>query len=123
VREKGLAFRTAYEIVANVVRHAVERGMHPADVSSAMIDEAAMEVIGRPIRLPEELVRGAMDPASNAASKQTTGGPSPKEVERMIGVRELELRAEREVLQATSASVESSRTTLSAAVTALIRSA
>ena len=123
VREKGLAFRTAYEIVATVVRRAVERGKPPVEVSTEVIDEAAREVIGRAVGLSEGQVRAAMDPARNVELKQSIGGPSAKEVERMVRERELELHAEREALQTGTASIESARVVLAAEAAALAANA
>jgi len=88
VKDKGLDFRGAYQIVAGVVRVAQERRMQPSDIGSAFIDDIARSELGRPVGLPDALVRQAFDPSANVNLKMTRGGPSNREVMRMLEERE-----------------------------------
>jgi len=92
VKDKALDFRSAYMIVANTVRLACERGLRPAAVTSALIDEAAQDVLGRPVGLTESQVRLALSPAGNVGLKRTAGSPARGEVERMLALRQAGLR-------------------------------
>src|SRR5690606_8262393 len=80
VKDKALDFRSAYMIVANTVRLASERGLRPAAVTPALIDEAARDVLGRPVGLTESQVRLALSPAGNVGLKRTAGSPARGEV-------------------------------------------
>jgi hypothetical protein len=52
-----------------------------------MLDQAAIDVIGRKIALSFEEFAEALDPAKNVASVKTVGGPAPQEVTRMLQAR------------------------------------
>ena len=80
VLEKGLPFRTAHQIVAILVRIGISRGLTQTAVTSALVDEAAMEYMGKPLNLPEEAVREALDPASCIRARTLIGGPAPERV-------------------------------------------
>ncbi len=84
VRERNLSFRLAHEIVATVVAAAVQKGLSSTDVSTAILDDAANMVIGRPLNLSQEEVRKALDPYENVKARKAIGGPAPEEVKRML---------------------------------------
>jgi argininosuccinate lyase len=98
VTEKGLAFRTAHHIVGKLVRRCLEDKIAPDRVTPALVDQAAVEMTGRPLRLTPEVVRRAMDPADIVEHRRTRGGPGRREVERMLRARSLRLVREREWL-------------------------
>lgn len=50
-----------------------------------MLDEEARGVIGHDLSLPEAEVRESLDAVFSISHKPTVGGPSPKEVRRMVG--------------------------------------
>ncbi len=76
-RDVGLPFRTAHGIVSWLVQSALARGLEPGDVTAALLDEAAEAVIGRPLGLPEEAVRQALDPFHFVKTRTQPGGPAP----------------------------------------------
>lgn len=96
VKDNGLDFRGAYQIVASAVRVAQERGMRPSDIGSAFIDEIARSALGRPAGLPDALVRQAFDPSANVELKVTLGGPSQREMVPMLDDRERQYQANAE---------------------------
>lgn len=87
VKDQGLDFRSAYQVVASMVRVAHEQGLRPADVGAALIDEVARTELGRPVGLSEVQVRRALDPAGNVELKVTVGSPCRSEVLRMLDAR------------------------------------
>lgn len=87
VRHAGLSFRQAHHIVGLTTLGAVQAGKKANEITGAMIDAAAKEVIGRPLSLNEEVVRKALDPIENVRIRSIVGGPAPDEVRRMIEVR------------------------------------
>ncbi len=96
--DKGLAFRTAHRIVGKLVRRCLEERITPDRVTAALVDEAAVEILGRPLRLAPEVVRRAMDPRDIVEHRKTRGGPGRREVLRMLGTRSLRLATERQRL-------------------------
>ncbi len=79
VKEKGLPWRLAHQSVGTMVRFAHERGLRPLDATPELLDEAAIEYMGKPIGLSAETLKDALDPA-NAIKKRTLyGGPAPEE--------------------------------------------
>jgi argininosuccinate lyase len=97
VRESGLSFRDAHHVVGGVVRSAMDQGLAANEITSAMVDEAAREVIGRPLGLPAATVATCLDPTQAVAAHRTVGGPSPHEVRRRAGVLAKALAAARAV--------------------------
>jgi len=80
VREKGLPFRTAHKIVGRVVSDAVSMGLKTEDIDDDFVNRVSYAVTGREIGLGEDLVRQALDPASNVASRRVKGGCAPEAV-------------------------------------------
>lgn len=87
VREYQQPFRTAHSIASSVVKIALSADLDATQVTSEMVDVAAEQVIGRPLQLPESLVRQTMDPTYFVEIRKQTGGPAPLEIKRAIGAR------------------------------------
>jgi argininosuccinate lyase len=83
-RSSELSMRSAHRVVANLVRRATERGVAPADVDAALLDESAREVLGRPLGLADEDVRRCLDPSAFVAAHAVLGGPAPDAVRASI---------------------------------------
>ncbi|HEX6207543.1 MAG TPA: argininosuccinate lyase [Actinomycetota bacterium] len=77
VRATGLPFRSVHGMVGRLVRLAIERSLAPEDVNAALLDEAAEQVLGRPLGVPDDLVRGALDPVGAVQGLVTTGSAHP----------------------------------------------
>jgi len=84
VRDKGLPWRTAHQIVGILVRLSRERGIKPCDVDTKLLDEAAVEYMGEPVSLSEESLRKALDPVEFVKSRTLYGGTAPEEALRQI---------------------------------------
>ncbi len=81
VLEKGLPFRTAHQIVAILVRIGIDKGLTQTGVTAALVDEAAMEYMGKPLGLSPESIRKALNPLECVKARTLTGGPAPERVE------------------------------------------
>jgi argininosuccinate lyase len=79
VRERDLPWRTAHQIVGILVRLAEERGIGPAGVTPALLDEAAVLYHEQPAGLSADQIRTALDPARFVAVRTLRGGPAPAE--------------------------------------------
>ena len=84
VREKGLPWRTAYQIVAILVRQSIEEGKGEKDVNPEMVDRAAIEYTGKPLGLSTEVIRKALDPMECVRARKLIGGTAPEEVAKQI---------------------------------------
>jgi len=99
VRENGLPFRTAHEIVGLVVRKAVDSGLDSTQITADMVEEAAGEHLSKKITMDSEALRRALDPRENVEMRSLHGGPAVKEVTRMIEQRNLSLGEREEFLR------------------------
>jgi argininosuccinate lyase len=86
-RETHIPFRTAHSIACKVVKISFARGLNATHVTSALVDEAAMAVVGYPLNLPEKVIHTAMDPEHFVKIRSLPGGPAPEEIKRGITER------------------------------------
>ncbi len=104
VKEKNLSFRTAHHIVARVVDRILQGRKKPEDITSAVVDEAAVQTVGHPLQFSEKQVKDALLPEACVTRRNLPGGPAPEEMKRMIEKARKELgEAERNLEQRRSA--------------------
>ena len=96
VREKGLPFRTAHQITGIIVRKSIERSISPRDLKTELIDESAMEYMGKPLHLNQEVIDKVMDPMEIVKARTLIGGPAPVEMRRQISKSKKQLREDKE---------------------------
>jgi argininosuccinate lyase len=84
VREKGIPFRRAHEIVGALVRHAEGRGLTLREVPAAELSNVAPELDTRALE--------ALDPARAVAARTLPGGPAPSQVRAQADALAEELR-------------------------------
>ncbi|HUE76137.1 MAG TPA: argininosuccinate lyase [Chloroflexota bacterium] len=84
VREKGMSFRMAHNIVGKTVSDAVDTGLTAVDLTPEMLDVACQELFGHPLGLSPEALSRSLDPWGNIQVRTVTGGPAPVEMERML---------------------------------------
>jgi argininosuccinate lyase len=87
VRETGMSFRMAHNIVGRVVRDTIEAGHTAMTITTTDLDEACKALFGHTLDLSEVVVRKALDPAENLKSRTVTGGPAPERMHEMIARR------------------------------------
>jgi argininosuccinate lyase len=96
MRERGLDYRTAYQIIGVAVQKANAAGLSGVDIDGALIDEAAQEYTGAPLGLADADVSAVLDPRRIVATRTATGGAAPHVVAQMAKecrTRAAELRA------------------------------
>ena len=98
VRERDLPWRTAHQIVGIVVRLCEERGLGPADVTPALLDEAAIAYHDAPVGLDQRSIAAALDPERFIAERTLRGGPAPAESRRQARLFEDALAADERVV-------------------------
>lgn len=87
VRETGIPFRTAHQIVGMLAKEGEKPTMEK-------IDSAAKIVLGKSLSglgLTENMIKEALDPVSNIKRRKLTGGPAPEEMRRYLSKRQTEL--------------------------------
>lgn len=105
VREDGLSFRQAHEIVGSMVRIALDDDRGADDLTLDDINRAARSVIDRTTSLDDETFQQAIDPAVNVQRRDIPGGTAPRR-----NVEELESRVDH--LETHEAWVNGARKTL-----------
>jgi argininosuccinate lyase len=77
VRERGLDWRSAHQVVGVLVRLCTERDVAPMHVTPELLDEAAQLYMGEPVLLARETITDALDPQACVARRTGVGGPAP----------------------------------------------
>jgi argininosuccinate lyase len=85
MQASGVDYRTAYLVVGTAVREAGRRGLRGLDVTGAMLDEAAREVLGRPLGLAGHDLTEVLDPRAIVLTRVAPGGAAPAVVRDMAG--------------------------------------
>ncbi|MEJ5189853.1 MAG: argininosuccinate lyase, partial [Breznakiellaceae bacterium] len=75
---RGLPFRRAHEVAAQVVRDCIAAGQHH-------IGERTLEELRQRSELFNEDIYEALSPRASVERRRTAGGPAPEEVQRQIG--------------------------------------
>lgn len=86
VRDADLSFREAHHVVGAVVRSAMDAGIPAHSITSAMVDVAAVEQLGRKVQLTDDTVRRCVDPKAGVQSRTVPGGPAPVRVREHIEI-------------------------------------
>lgn len=83
-RESGLDYRSAHRVVGHLVLLATRRGIAPSNVDSALLDEAARDILGTSAGLSDQQVRDALDPRGFVAAHTVRGGPAKQPLQQSI---------------------------------------
>jgi argininosuccinate lyase len=106
VRERGISFREVHHIVGRVVRNAVARRISPAELTGALLDEAAMETTGRTLALSDQVVRNALSPQVFVETRVTAGSVAPLQVALLASHAQAEFLADRRWMKETRTKLE-----------------
>ena len=120
VRDTGMPWRTAHQIVGILVRLAEERKIRPLDVTTALLDEASVEYRGEPAGLSAESLRASLDPVVAVHRRTLYGGPAPDEVKLRLPEYRSALSQDVEKLRAAQRNVAAGLRQLESAIDALL---
>lgn len=119
VRHSELSFREAHEIVAHTVMTAIAEGKTADQITVAMVQEAAVNELGRRLDISNDDIVAALDPTANVMKRNHVGGPAPDAVQRMIddaaaeiGAQEARLAQRLENLRAAAVKLDSAETAI-----------
>ena len=99
VREKGMPWRTAHQIVGILVRLSYENGRKPLDTTPEMLDQAAIEYMGEPLGISKDVLDRALDPVEFVNARTLYGGPAPEECLRRLPEFHRNLKDDRNSVQ------------------------
>ncbi|EKF85477.1 argininosuccinate lyase [Methanobacterium formicicum] len=85
VRDAGLPFRTAHQIVGRAVTVALNKGMKAEEIDTHFLDEISKELTGETLGIDNSVVTKALDPQEIVHSRKVIGGPAPSMVQEVIG--------------------------------------
>jgi len=123
VREKGLPWRSAHQIVGILVRYCDERGLAPSEVTTQLVDEAAVEYFGEPVGLSERALAQAVDPRHFVEARAAVyGGPAPADVRLQIEELTTTLERDESVHGAAVGHLQAAAAQLREAITGLLQS-
>ena len=120
VRDKGLSWRTAHQIVGILVRLSHERGIGTLEVDTKLLDEAAVQYTGRPIGLGEESLRKALDPMEFIKGRTLYGGPAPEESKKRIVDLSRNLEGDKEAVSVIRSRLQDANVKLERAIDGII---
>jgi argininosuccinate lyase len=120
VTELSLPWRVGHQIVAIFVRLAEERAIHPLDVTTELLDEAAVLYMDRPVGLTPEDLTDALDPVHFVAARTLLGGPAPSEAARQLAEHRATLAADEQHLDERRSAINSAAVALEHAIDDLV---
>ena len=123
VREKGLPWRIAHQIIGTTVRFANERGIAPLEATPELIDEAAVEYMGKPVGISSEALRDAIDPVVAVSRRTLYGGPAPEQTLARCGEARSRLETDSEDVSGKQARIEAGADCLEEGIDRLIATA
>lgn len=112
VRESGVSFRVAHNIVGRTVLEAVQERKLASEITPEMLDASSRELFGRPLGVSADAIRQALDPAENIRRRTVRGGPAASELRRMLEASQRHLAEDRARLEADQHHLETSRSRL-----------
>jgi argininosuccinate lyase len=87
VRNYNIPFRGSHTIVGSIVKTLLREGKSLRDITPKLIMETSKKNLGYSLKVKEQEIRESTEPSLVIESYSTRGGPSPKEVKRMMTLR------------------------------------
>jgi argininosuccinate lyase len=99
-QQAGISWREAHQVVAHLVREAMDSGLKQEDVTPAHVDQVAERLLGRSLGVKQEAIHSSLDPRQSVNNREVVdGSPAPARVEAQI-------RAARAALQHDTARID-----------------
>lgn len=95
VRDSGLSFREAHDLVARLVRAAQARGVDCTGIDAGLLNETA----GYDVGINDQRLREILDPRVNVERLEYGGGPAPSRNASVVANRRERLRKETKALE------------------------
>jgi argininosuccinate lyase len=117
VREKDIDFRKAHGIVGKIVVEATKDGLSLKDIDSNFVDR----IYGKSLGMSDEKLKKVLSTREAVKSRGIIGGPSQKEVKRMIKSNEKSLSKVEKELDSRNIKIKDSQKLLLNRVEELVR--
>jgi len=111
VLDADMSFREAHHVVGGLVRLALDAGKSANELTSDMLDQAAIEVTGAALGCSADQLSQYLDPIQSVNAR-TSGGPAPTAVRQSIQTQLRHLEDALHVVAATKARLETARRTM-----------
>jgi argininosuccinate lyase len=112
VRETGIPFRTAHQIVGMLAKDGEKPALEDIDSVSETVLGESLSSKG----LTETMVKEALSPILNINRRKILGGPAPAEMQKYLSKRQTELELNKQEIVTLKDSVDSAFDTLFATV-------
>ena len=119
VKEHGMSYRTGHQILALLMQRVADHGIKPADVSVAMIEQAAQDYCGRTLGLTPEVLARVFDAMSCVRERKYRAGAAPERVNEHIAAARTAIEADRAALAKLAGAEHASANRLDAAFAAV----
>jgi len=84
MEQTSLNYRTAHRIVGLAIRLAIDKGEKEGLIPTDSLDEAARQVLGHSLALPNEVLSSLIAPSAIVATRQGIGGAAREPVLAML---------------------------------------
>lgn len=119
VREAGLPFRQAHQIVSGMVTVAMAEKLAPTDLDAALLAKIAEEKIGQRVELSDATVQRALDPVNFVNLRTVAGGSAPSATRAVLDSQAAQLEQDKAWLNHTNQKLTDAQSRLEQAVAAL----
>jgi argininosuccinate lyase len=119
---KGLPWRMAHQICATLVRLATEEGKSEQDVTTTLLDRAAIaySAFGQPLNVSEQLIRDALNPVNSIHARIIHGSTNPAQVQKQIVSSQQTLTQDRQITTLKCAKLQDAEQLLETCITRLL---
>jgi argininosuccinate lyase len=120
VRQAGMDWRNAHQLVGVFVRRCMEAGIAPMQATTEGLDQAATAMELPAPGLPAAAFADAMDPAAFVARRGLIGGPAPAAIDAAVVAAQAILARDAAALAGHRAQAEAAAAALEAAIDAVL---
>lgn len=108
VKEKGMPFRTAHQLVGKAVKQAIKENKKSAEIDAKFLNK----ISGWPRGISENKIKEALSPHAAIKSKDAPGGPAPSECKKRIAAKTTALKRKENELNNRMTKVKNSKSNL-----------
>jgi len=112
VRKEGISFRSAHQIVGEIVKNCIDSGLCTKDITTKMLDEAGEKYEFRSFNWTQDYLNSILDATYSVSNKLSMGSPAPDECQRMIENLTLQLDRDKEAYRNLVRELEQSKNRL-----------
>lgn len=108
VKEKGMPFRDAHQLVGAVVKKAIKENKKSSEIDSNFLSK----IKGWPKGISEDKIKEALSPLAAVNSKNSPGGPAPAETKKRVTAKTTTLKRKENELRGRAKKVKNSKNNL-----------